>query len=119
MANLKKCAALGVYAIPEKHQRNRIWRGQPATFKADHSGLQYKGKPTFRFGTGKTVRTGGRLYLKAQPLERRQQMKFLAAIQARCGSTRLPGKILMGLSGKPVLQRVIERLEESQFTDET
>lgn len=46
-------------------------------------------------------------------------MKFLAAIQARFGSTRLPGKILLDLSGKPVLQRVIERVEESKLTDET
>jgi spore coat polysaccharide biosynthesis protein SpsF len=45
-------------------------------------------------------------------------MKFLAAIQARCGSSRLPGKILMDLAGKPVLQRVIERVEKSSFIDE-
>ncbi len=46
-------------------------------------------------------------------------MKFLAAIQARCGSSRLPGKILMDLAGKPVLQRVIERVEKSKYVDET
>jgi len=45
-------------------------------------------------------------------------MKYLAAIQARYGSTRLPGKILMDLAGKPVLQRVIERAEKSRNIDE-
>ncbi len=45
-------------------------------------------------------------------------MKYLAAIQARFGSSRLPGKILMDLAGKPVLQRVIERVEKSDLLDE-
>lgn len=45
-------------------------------------------------------------------------MKYLAAIQARYSSTRLPGKILMDLGGKPVIQRVIERVERSAFVDE-
>ncbi|MEF9989121.1 MAG: glycosyltransferase family protein [Christensenellaceae bacterium] len=46
-------------------------------------------------------------------------MKYLACIQARYGSSRLPGKILMDLQGKPVLQRVIERVEQSKKVDET
>ena len=46
-------------------------------------------------------------------------MKYLAMIQARCGSSRLPGKILMDLCGKPVLQRVIERVQQSKHIDET
>jgi spore coat polysaccharide biosynthesis protein SpsF len=45
-------------------------------------------------------------------------MKYLAAIQARYSSTRLPGKILMDLCGKPVIERVIERVERSAFVDE-
>lgn len=45
-------------------------------------------------------------------------MKFLAAIQARCGSSRLPGKILMDLAGKPVLERVVERVQKSRYVDE-
>ena len=45
-------------------------------------------------------------------------MKFLAAIQARFGSSRLPGKILMDLAGKPVLQRVVERVSKSKYVDE-
>lgn len=36
-------------------------------------------------------------------------MTAIAVIQARMTSTRLPGKILMPLAGKPILARVIER----------
>lgn len=45
-------------------------------------------------------------------------MKTAAMIQARYGSSRLPGKILIDLCGKPVLQRVIERVQRSQYIDE-
>ena len=45
-------------------------------------------------------------------------MKYLAMIQARCGSTRLPNKVLMDLCGKPSLQRVIERVRRSKDIDE-
>lgn len=45
-------------------------------------------------------------------------MKFLAMIQARCGSTRLPNKVLKDLCGKPQLQRVIERTQMAKLVDE-
>ncbi len=45
-------------------------------------------------------------------------MKYLAVIQARCGSTRLPNKVLKDLCGKPALQRMIERVQKSRFIDE-
>lgn len=38
-------------------------------------------------------------------------------IQARMGSTRLPGKILKNLCGKPMLWQVIQRLSKSEQTD--
>jgi spore coat polysaccharide biosynthesis protein SpsF (cytidylyltransferase family) len=38
-------------------------------------------------------------------------------IQARMGSKRLPGKVLMPLAGKPVLERVIERAKLVPFVD--
>jgi spore coat polysaccharide biosynthesis protein SpsF len=37
-------------------------------------------------------------------------MRAVAIIQARMGSSRLPGKILMPLAGRPVLQHVIDRV---------
>lgn len=45
-------------------------------------------------------------------------MKYLVIIQARCGSTRLPNKVLMDLCGKPVLQRMIERVQKSKLIDD-
>ena len=45
-------------------------------------------------------------------------MKYLAMIQARCGSTRLPNKVLKDLHGKPALQRMIERVQKSRLVDE-
>lgn len=45
-------------------------------------------------------------------------MKYLAMIQARCGSTRLPNKVLKDLCGKPALQRMIERVRKSRMVDE-
>lgn len=40
-------------------------------------------------------------------------MKTVAIIQARMGSTRLPGKVMNDLRGKTVLQHVIERVQSS------
>jgi len=44
-------------------------------------------------------------------------MTVNAIIQARIGSTRLPGKVLMDLHGKPVLEHVILRLQQSAMID--
>jgi spore coat polysaccharide biosynthesis protein SpsF len=45
-------------------------------------------------------------------------MRIVAIIQARMGSSRLPGKILQPLAGKTVLQHVIERVSASNMFDE-
>lgn len=44
--------------------------------------------------------------------------KIVVIIQARMGSTRLPGKVLMQLHGKSVLQHVVERVQRSKFKTE-
>ena len=41
-------------------------------------------------------------------------MNTVAIIQARMGSSRLPGKVLMDLEGETVLARVVRRLERSR-----
>lgn len=46
-------------------------------------------------------------------------MKFAAIIQARFNSSRLPGKILAEIDGKPVLQWVIDRVQKSKYVGET
>ncbi|MCS7248455.1 MAG: glycosyltransferase family protein [Anaerolineales bacterium] len=45
-------------------------------------------------------------------------MKRVAIIQARCGSKRLPEKVLLDIGGKPMLQRVIERTQRATQIDE-
>lgn len=45
-------------------------------------------------------------------------MKYLVMIQARCGSSRLPNKVLKDIAGKTDLQWVIERVMRSRFIDE-
>jgi spore coat polysaccharide biosynthesis protein SpsF len=45
-------------------------------------------------------------------------MNRVAIIQARMGSTRLPGKVLMDLAGAPVLVRVVERARRATLLDE-
>lgn len=45
-------------------------------------------------------------------------MHTVAVIQARMGSTRLPGKMLFGLGGRPVIQRVIQRVSVADRVDD-
>ena len=45
-------------------------------------------------------------------------MKTVAVVQARMGSTRLPGKVLLDLVGEPMLVRDMNRLSRSRTLDE-
>ncbi len=46
-------------------------------------------------------------------------MKVIAIVQARMGSTRLPGKVMMDLAGEPMLARVVGRTRRAESVDET
>jgi len=45
-------------------------------------------------------------------------MKIVTIIQARMGSTRLPGKVMLDLCGETVLARVVERVRRSRLACE-
>ena len=45
-------------------------------------------------------------------------MKVVAIIQARMGSTRLPGKVLLDLAGESMLARVVNRVRRARLINE-
>lgn len=45
-------------------------------------------------------------------------MKRVCVVQARMGSTRLPGKVLRDLAGRPMLAQLLRRLRECRSLDE-
>jgi spore coat polysaccharide biosynthesis protein SpsF len=45
-------------------------------------------------------------------------MKCVIIVQARMSSTRLPGKVLMELAGRPMLAQQLSRLKKSRLIDE-
>lgn len=45
-------------------------------------------------------------------------MKTVATIEARMGSTRLPGKVMADLAGRPLLERLIERVARAASVDQ-
>lgn len=44
--------------------------------------------------------------------------RIVASIEARMGSSRLPGKVLMDIRGKPVLARLVDRLRACTLLDD-
>lgn len=46
------------------------------------------------------------------------ELSIVGMIPARYASTRLPGKVLLDLAGKPMIQRVYERCRRAQLLDE-
>jgi spore coat polysaccharide biosynthesis protein SpsF len=47
-----------------------------------------------------------------------EQKKITAVLQGRMGSTRLPGKVMLPLLGKPMIQCVFDRLRRCQCVDD-
>jgi glutamate-1-semialdehyde 2,1-aminomutase len=45
-------------------------------------------------------------------------MKIAAIVQARMGSSRLPGKVLRNITGKPMIELLLNRLSKSKKLDE-
>src|ERR1041385_7113489 len=45
-------------------------------------------------------------------------MRIVAIVQARMGSTRLPGKVMRDIAGEPMLGRVLQRLKLSRHISE-
>jgi spore coat polysaccharide biosynthesis protein SpsF len=50
--------------------------------------------------------------------DRNRAVKIVGVIQARVGSTRLPGKILLPLGGRPMLERMLARVASAEQLDE-
>lgn len=48
----------------------------------------------------------------------REHLRIVAVVQARMGSTRLPGKVLKPVAGKPLLWHIIHRLKASHLIEE-
>lgn len=46
------------------------------------------------------------------------KMNIVAIIQARMGSTRLPGKIMTDLCGRPMLWHIVNRVRQSRYIDD-
>ena len=45
--------------------------------------------------------------------------RILTVVQARMGSSQLPGKILLPLVGRPLLMRIVERVQRAQLATTT
>jgi spore coat polysaccharide biosynthesis protein SpsF len=51
-------------------------------------------------------------------LNTREHLRIVAVIQARMGSTRLPGKVLKPVAGQPLLWHIVHRLKASHLIEE-
>lgn len=48
----------------------------------------------------------------------REHLRIVAVIQARMGSTRLPGKVLKPVAGRPLLWHIVHRLKASRLIED-
>jgi spore coat polysaccharide biosynthesis protein SpsF len=51
-------------------------------------------------------------------LSAREHLRIVAVIQARMGSTRLPGKVLKPVAGQPLLWHIVHRLKASHLIED-
>jgi spore coat polysaccharide biosynthesis protein SpsF len=51
-------------------------------------------------------------------LSTREHLRIVAVIQARMGSTRLPGKVLKPIAGQPLLWHIVHRLKASHLIED-
>jgi spore coat polysaccharide biosynthesis protein SpsF len=59
-----------------------------------------------------------KVWQKAHALGVGRLMRVVAIIQARMGSERLPGKVLLDIAGQTMLSRVVRRVRQSRLIDE-
>lgn len=52
------------------------------------------------------------------PASEREHIRVVAVIQARMGSTRLPGKVLRPVAGKPLLWHIVHRLKACRLLED-
>ena len=45
-------------------------------------------------------------------------MKTVIIVQARMGSSRLPGKVMKMINGRPMIELIVKRLKKSKEADE-
>ena len=92
---------------------------------ADGNGLQ--GAAAVRTRRPRMARRSGRRHAPAAPCPRglgtcgmstREHLRIVAVIQARMGSTRLPGKVLKPVAGQPLLWHIVHRLKASHLIEE-
>src|SRR5471030_1273382 len=48
----------------------------------------------------------------------RENIRVVAVIQARMGSTRLPGKVLKPIAGQPLLWHIVHRLKKCHLLED-
>ena len=53
-----------------------------------------------------------------RPASEGEHIRIVAVIQARMGSTRLPGKVLKQVAGKPLLWHIVHRLRASRLIED-
>lgn len=47
-----------------------------------------------------------------------KNMRVIAIVQARMGSSRLPGKVLKDICGKPMLWHIVSRIRKAEYVDD-